>query len=456
MMGTGDGRGIAHLRYALCNFGKNCHKGGSPALPSPAAANTMPRCLCWGYGDALFQCSGRSLRGQHGPSAPATALDRLRTQTGARSVTIHWFNRTPDRLRHRWLATCSATPAPAGELSLLDDLNPRTIVAVNPVHDGVYMLEDDNCPDALQGQFHQWQARLREQGLGQFLARASPWGRWARPGLRSMPVGTPLAAHCRQALIDLMPHVREALRLMIETDRRANENAMLRHDGPISSRWRSVTMRAGPDRQSGGARPAGRPGGAGAGDGGHGMAADRGLRPLLLSGSPRAMRWRHGDREVLLHAVALPRFALERYAIAGERPAFALALADAGRTATAIAGRPARLFRADPVRGRSAGASVRRRRCRHVRAGARGFDPHRAHAAQAGHGQDAGEPPGRSDPAGAGQPLAPVRAIELRVGAPSPDRFRQALPVSRNEAASGLSRAMTRPVLARKHGGIVD
>lgn len=263
----------------------------------------------------------------------ASALDRLRTQTGARSVTIHWFHRTPDRLRHRWLATCSATPAPAGELSLLDDLNPRTIVAVNPVHDGVYMLEDDNCPDALQGQFHQWQARLREQGLGQFLGARIAMGALGEAGLAvHAGVGTPLAAHCRQTLTDLMPHVREALRLMIETDRRADENAMLRHVMDRIQFALAICDDAGRVQI---ANPAARglleglvvrlPGMA---DGEWRLI--EGLRPLLLSGSPGAMRWRNGDREVLLHAVALPRFALERYAIARERRAFALALADAG------------------------------------------------------------------------------------------------------------------------------
>ncbi|KAJ8138353.1 hypothetical protein OY671_008434, partial [Metschnikowia pulcherrima] len=230
-------------------------------------------------------------------------------------------------------ATCSATPAPAGELSSSDDLNPRTIVAVNPVHDGVYMSEDDNCPDASQGQFHQWQARSREQGSGQFMGARIAMGALGEAGLAvHAGVGTPSAAHCRQASIDLMPHVREASRSMIETDRRANENAMSRQ---VMDRIQFASAICDDAGRVQIANPAAQSSSEGSVVRVPGMAdtewrSIEGLRPLSSSGSPHAMRWRNGDREVSLHAVALPRFASERYAIAGERPAFASASADAG------------------------------------------------------------------------------------------------------------------------------
>ena len=157
-----------------------CHRP-PPPTPCPVAFVGGMAMLCSNVLGDLYGASMDRPR-------LATALDRLRTQTGARSVTIHWFNRTPDRLRHRWLATCSATPAPAGELSLLDDLNPRTIVAVNPVHDGVYMLEGRPIARMpCRGSSTSGRRACANRDWGSSWARASPWGRWARRGLRFMP-----------------------------------------------------------------------------------------------------------------------------------------------------------------------------------------------------------------------------------------------------------------------------
>lgn len=148
----------------------------------------------------------------------AVVLDALRARTGAGSVTIHWFHRRADRLRHRWMAGCSQTPVDFADLGALDDINPRTIAAFNPVQSGVVMLEDTLIPEGLSEEVAEWQRRLRGSGLGHFIGARMDMGALGEAGLAVHAAcgGAGLAPDCRATLTMMMPHVREVLKLLVE------------------------------------------------------------------------------------------------------------------------------------------------------------------------------------------------------------------------------------------------
>ncbi|MBB4614027.1 helix-turn-helix transcriptional regulator [Novosphingobium taihuense] len=141
------------------------------------------------------------------------ALDSVRLRTNAMSATFHLFERTPERLRHRWQSSCSNTPQAANQMALLDELNPRTVAHCNPEMSGPSVLEDHYLPDSFQPEVRRWQEQLRSFGMGQFLAaRITLDGRHeVGVALHGRIEGGPLDPESRDFLIDLMPHVREAV-----------------------------------------------------------------------------------------------------------------------------------------------------------------------------------------------------------------------------------------------------
>lgn len=173
---------------------------------------------------------GRLYGAAHDARRLPVVLDALRDRTGAGSVTIHWFHRRADRLRHRWMVGCSQTPTDFADLGAMDDINPRTIAALNPVHSGVVMLEDSHIPDMLSDEVAEWQRRLRSSGLGQFIGARMAMGELGEVGLavHAAHGGRALAPDCRATLTAMMPHVREVLKLTVENAEREQGRESMR------------------------------------------------------------------------------------------------------------------------------------------------------------------------------------------------------------------------------------
>lgn len=150
----------------------------------------------------------------------SAALGAIRDITGAKSVTLQWFRRTDERLRTTDFETCLAVPIISSRTGWADFQNPRMLALVNPPSDGISFFEDAACPDFLQPELRRWQARLIPFGIGRFLgARVN-----LRPdrevglALHAQHGGPDLAEGARDLLITLMPHVREALRLIEQAE----------------------------------------------------------------------------------------------------------------------------------------------------------------------------------------------------------------------------------------------
>lgn len=238
-------------------------------------------------------------------------LDALRDRTGAGSVTIHWFHRRADRLRHRWMVGCSQTPVDFADLGAMDDINPRTIAALNPVHSGVVMLEDSHIPDILSDEVAQWQRRLRRSGLGHFIGARMAMGELGEAGLavHASHGGMALAADCRATLTAMMPHVREVLKLSVENAQREQERESMRllidqtrlgvlfcnpsgwiiTANALGQRWMRDAALAMPERCGPG----------------HRARLVAGARGLLLSDRPGEMRWTMLEGDWLIRAMPL-------------------------------------------------------------------------------------------------------------------------------------------------------
>lgn len=238
-------------------------------------------------------------------------LDALRDRTGAGSVTIHWFHRRADRLRHRWMVGCSQTPVDFADLGAMDDINPRTIAALNPVHSGVVMLEDSHIPDILSDEVAQWQRRLRRSGLGHFIGARMAMGELGEAGLavHASHGGMALAADCRATLTAMMPHVREVLKLSVENAQREQERESMRllidqmrlgvlfcnpsgwiiTANALGQRWMRDAALAMPERCGPG----------------HRARLVAGARGLLSSDRPGEMRWTTLEGDWLIRAMPL-------------------------------------------------------------------------------------------------------------------------------------------------------
>lgn len=269
----------------------------------------------------------------HEPQRLRIALDALRGRTGAASVTVHWFNRRADRLRHRWQAGCSFTPADFSNLSALDDQNPRTIAAFNPVESGVVVLEDELIPERLKGDLTLWQQRLRSSGLGRFMGARMQMGALGEAGLAVHgPLdGPPLTADCRATLCAMMPHVREAITLMVATGQREQEREQLR---AMLEMMRLAVLFCDVGGWIVGGNAAGE---RLAAEGGIAMAEPSGhLRRLRLSSAARSllaadsageMRCRLAGRDCLIRAIPLPQ-TMRQALMADERASHLLVARD--------------------------------------------------------------------------------------------------------------------------------
>ncbi|QTH21118.1 LuxR family transcriptional regulator [Rhizorhabdus wittichii] len=148
------------------------------------------------------------------------ALGAIRDVTGARTVTLQWFRRTDERLRTTGFETCLSVPFISSKGGWADFQNPRMLALVNPPSDGISFFEDSACPDFLQPDLRRWQARFIPFGIGRFLgARVN-----LRPdrevglALHARHGGPDLPSDARDLLAGLMPHVREALRLIEQAE----------------------------------------------------------------------------------------------------------------------------------------------------------------------------------------------------------------------------------------------
>lgn len=150
----------------------------------------------------------------------AMALNAIRDITQARTVTLQWFRRTDERLRTTGFATCLPVPFVTSRSAWADMENPRMLALVNPPSDGISFFEDSACPDFLQPDLRRWQARFIPLGIGRFLgARINlrP-GREVGLGLHAQHGGPDLSHNSREILAALIPHVREALRLIEQAE----------------------------------------------------------------------------------------------------------------------------------------------------------------------------------------------------------------------------------------------
>lgn len=155
------------------------------------------------------------------------ALDGVRQRTNAMTATFHLFERTPERLRHRWQSSCSNTPKGANEMALLDELNPRTVADCNPETSGPSVLEDHYLPDSFQPDVRRWQDQLRSFGMGQFLAARIPLDGRHEVGvaLHGRLAGGALEPDSRALLVELMPHVREAIGHVIRMEEQREQGS---------------------------------------------------------------------------------------------------------------------------------------------------------------------------------------------------------------------------------------
>ncbi|MBB3861289.1 DNA-binding CsgD family transcriptional regulator/PAS domain-containing protein [Novosphingobium hassiacum] len=164
-----------------------------------------------------------------------SALDKVRLRTNAMSATFHLFERTPERLRHRWQSSCSNTPAQMDRMALLDDLNPRTIAEYNPERTAPSLLEDHYLPDSFQPEVRKWQEQLRVFGMGRFLAARITLDAKREVGiaLHGRIDGSALDEASSAFLMELMPHVREAVGLSasIAADRQTQRYVYSAMDG---------------------------------------------------------------------------------------------------------------------------------------------------------------------------------------------------------------------------------
>ncbi|MBF9149614.1 helix-turn-helix transcriptional regulator [Novosphingobium jiangmenense] len=153
------------------------------------------------------------------------ALDGVRQRANAVSATFHIFERTPDRLRHRGQSSCSNTPIGADEMALLDELNPRTVALCNPACSAPSVLEDHFLPDSFQPEVRRWQEQLRAFGMGRFLAARITLDSAHEVGVavHGHVAGDPLDPGTSEFLVNLMPHVREAVghAVLVEAQRQS-------------------------------------------------------------------------------------------------------------------------------------------------------------------------------------------------------------------------------------------
>nr|WP_047166059.1 helix-turn-helix transcriptional regulator [Sphingomonas sp. Y57] len=154
----------------------------------------------------------------------AKALSAIRDITQARAVTLQCFRRTDERLRTTSFATCLPVPFVTPGSAWADMENPRMLTLVNPPSDGISFFEDAACPDFLQPDLRRWQARLIPLGIGRFLgARVNLGsGREVGLGLHAQHGGPDLSPDSREILAVLIPHVREALRLIEQAEEKAS------------------------------------------------------------------------------------------------------------------------------------------------------------------------------------------------------------------------------------------
>ena len=157
------------------------------------------------------------------------ALDRVREMTNAASATLHLFQRSATRLRHQWQHACSHTPASAHALAMLDDENPRTLSALNPPSTTPCLLEDAGLPEALRPEVRRWQEQLRGQGMGRFLAARVSLDQDHEVGLalHAKLDGSIVAQGTHALMIELMPHLREAVGLAAKADSDARRSHAL-------------------------------------------------------------------------------------------------------------------------------------------------------------------------------------------------------------------------------------
>ncbi|MGC6328317.1 helix-turn-helix transcriptional regulator [Rhizorhabdus sp. FW153] len=155
------------------------------------------------------------------------ALDRVREMTNAASATLHLFQRSASRLRHQWQHACSQTPLSAHMLATLDDVNPRTLSVLNPPSNTPCLLEDSGLPERFRPELRKWQAQLRKQGMGRFIAARVSLDKDRDIGLalHARIDGSEMSPGTSELLVELMPHLRETVLLAAKVDSDA-----LRHD----------------------------------------------------------------------------------------------------------------------------------------------------------------------------------------------------------------------------------
>lgn len=157
-------------------------------------------------------------------------LDRVREMTNAASATLHVFQRSATRLRHQWQHACSRTPLSAHSLAQLDDQNPRTLTLINPPSTQPCLLEDAAFPEVLHRQVYDWQQQLQALGMGRFIAARISLDQDREVGLaiHAKVDGSAVVQGTADLMVELMPHLREAVLLAAKVDADACRDEVLR------------------------------------------------------------------------------------------------------------------------------------------------------------------------------------------------------------------------------------